>query len=69
MPIIGGSFTAINDRLKHVLELTGLSRSTIYAKLDPKSTQFDPRFPKQIRLGAGSVGWNMAEILVWLNLP
>lgn len=54
-------------RLKQVSERTGLSRSTIYSKLDPDSAQYDPGFPTQIRLGGGAVGWIEAELNTWLE--
>ncbi len=50
-------------RRKQVEARTGLSRSTIYAKMgDPSSG-----FPSAIRLGARSVGWVAAEIEAWLK--
>lgn len=61
-------------RLPEVINKTGLSRSTIYAKLQPSSPHYDPHFPKQIRLGAGGVGgaravaWVEEEIEQWLQL-
>lgn len=54
-------------RLKQVRERTGLSRSTIYGKLDPRSTQYDPSFPRKIRLGSGAVGWVESELNDWLE--
>ena len=54
-------------RLKHVMTRTGLSRSTIYAKLDPGAKQYDPSFPKQVRLGGGAVGWVETELNAWLE--
>ncbi|WP_256666328.1 MULTISPECIES: AlpA family transcriptional regulator [unclassified Pseudomonas] len=54
-------------RLKQVIERTGLSRSTIYGKLDSKSTQYDPNFPTQVPLGNGAVRWVDAEINAWLE--
>lgn len=39
-------------RLKEVQEKTGLSRSTIYNKLNPACKYFDDAFPKPIRLSA-----------------
>ena len=48
---------------------TGLSRSTIYAKLrrNPKRpSDYDPTFPKQVTVGAKAVGWIEAEIEAWL---
>lgn len=53
-------------RLPEVLKRTGLSRSTIYDKLDTKSPRYDPTFPKQRNLGTGSVGWVESEINAWL---
>ncbi len=54
-------------RLKEVILLTGLSRSTIYAKQDPASSQFDPDFPPKIKLGARAVGWLKEDLLTWLD--
>jgi len=54
-------------RLKDVISITGLSRSTIYAKQNSGSSQFDPSFPQKIKLGARAVGWAMQEVEDWLN--
>lgn len=54
-------------RLRDVISITGLSRSTIYDKQNPKSERFDPQFPKKINLGARSVGWFLKDIEAWLN--
>lgn len=54
-------------RLKQVIERTGLSRSTIYRKADPKSKQHDPSFPKRVHLGGLAVGWVESEINHWLE--
>lgn len=57
-------------RLKQVIALTGLSRSAIYDRLDPRSKRHDPHFPKQVKLGTSSnaaVGWREAEILAWIS--
>lgn len=49
---------------------TGLSRSAIYTRLDPKSPQCDPSFPRPVSLGARAVGWYSHEIDEWLaNRP
>ncbi len=55
-------------RMPEVMKRTGLSRSTIYDKLDPKSPRYDETFPKRRTLGAGSVGWVETEIDAWLAL-
>lgn len=48
-------------RRKKVQEITGLSRSSIYAKMSGGS------FPKSISLGERAVGWIEAEVLDWLQ--
>jgi len=48
-------------RLKQVLDITGLSRSTIYAYIS------DGLFPKQIAIGERAVGWTSDDIDQWLN--
>ena len=47
-------------RLPVVMARTGLSRSTIYAKIAAG------KFPKPINLGARAVGWIADEIEAWL---
>ena len=57
-------------RRKQVEARTGLSRSTIYAKLrrNPKRpNDYDPTFPKPVSVGAKAVGWIEAEIEAWLT--
>lgn len=56
-------------RRKQVEARTGLSRSTIYAKLhhNPKRPgDYDPTFPAPISLGAKAVGWVESEVDAWL---
>ncbi|MDR5855508.1 AlpA family transcriptional regulator [Caballeronia sp. LZ062] len=58
-------------RIPDVQKKTGLSRSTIYNKLNPSSKYFDPTFPKPIRLGSGptsSVGLIESEIDAWIEM-
>lgn len=45
----------------HVESITGLSRSSIYAKMD------NGTFPKAIKLSERSVGWIESEVQEWLN--
>ncbi len=52
-------------RRKQVEARTGLSRSTIYAKLrrNPKRpNEFDPTFPRPVSIGPKAVGWLEHEI-------
>lgn len=53
-------------RLKRLKEKTGISGSTIYNKLNPRSKYYDETFPKPIRLGLGAVGWLEAEVDGWV---
>lgn len=56
-------------RRKQVEARTGLSRSSIYAKLrqNPKRpSDYDPTFPKPVSVGAKAVGWIEAEVEAWL---
>lgn len=55
------------QRINDVKEATGLSRSLIYSKLDPKSKAYDSTFPKRVKLGARAVGWDQQEIDAWLQ--
>ena len=48
-------------RLKQVIEITGLSRSTIYAYIS------DGFFPKQIAIGERAVGWLSDDIEQWIQ--
>jgi prophage regulatory protein len=54
-------------RQRKLSERTGLSRSTIYNKLDPNSPMHDPTFPQQVRLSANAVGWLESEVEIWIN--
>lgn len=53
-------------RLKELSQLVGLSRSTIYDRMNPKSKRFDPTFPRPISLGLASVGWSLNEAMDWI---
>ena len=48
-------------RLPEVLARTGLSRSTIYVRLE------QGRFPQPVSLGARAVGWIEAEVDEWMR--
>ena len=54
--------------IKAVIEITALSRSTIYEMMNPKSNYYDSTFPKPVRLTEIRVGWVSQEIYDWLEL-
>jgi len=45
----------------------GLSRSTIYDKINPKSKRYDSSFPRPIRLTGAAVGWLQHEVDAYLS--
>ena len=56
-------------RIPTVKARTGLSRSSIYAKLRPNPRRpgdYDPTVPKPVSVGARAVGWIEAEIEAWI---
>nr|WP_281284254.1 AlpA family phage regulatory protein [Exilibacterium tricleocarpae] len=49
-------------RLKEVMEMTGLSRSTIYLQMSKE------KFPKQVKLaGSRSAGWYEDAVVEWVE--
>ena len=63
--------TALNIlRRKQFEAKIGLGRSTIYARINPKSASYDPDFPQPVALGSGKnppVGWIESEVNSWLE--
>ncbi len=50
-------------RLKTVLARTGLSRSTMYRKID------EGTFPAQVKISIHGVGWRESAINRWIDDP
>lgn len=50
-------------RLNAVLDKTGLSRSTLYRKIE------EGTFPKQITIGARCVAWLESDVDEWMRSP
>ncbi len=53
-------------RLADAKKITGLGRSSIYARLDPQSPYHDPTFPRPIALGERARGWLVKELESWV---
>lgn len=49
-------------RLPEVIEITGLGRSTIYAKVSRGN------FPSPIKLGERAVGWIDSDVYEWISV-
>lgn len=50
-------------RIGTVLQLTGLSRSTLYRKVQRGE------FPKQIKLSERCAGWRQSSVHAWMRNP
>jgi prophage regulatory protein len=50
-------------RIGNVLKLTGLSRSTLYRKVQRGE------FPKQIKLSERCAGWRQSSVHAWMRNP
>jgi Predicted transcriptional regulator len=50
-------------RIKTVLERTGLSRSTLYRKIERGT------FPRQVRISVRCAGWRESAVNGWLKDP
>lgn len=48
-------------RLNKVIEMTGLSRPTVYRLIQ------QGKFPKQVKLGERSVAWLLEEVEQWMK--
>lgn len=53
--------------IKKVIELTALSRSTIYEMMDENSPYYDPTFPKKVKITQNRIGWSAYEIHQWIE--
>lgn len=53
--------------LKEVMQITGLSRATIYNICNEKHKHYDPTFPKQAKFTVGRVGWLAWDIHQWIE--
>jgi prophage regulatory protein len=54
-----------------VSALVGLSRASIYNRINPKSRFHDPQFPRPVPLNGrkkgGAVGWVARDVLKWID--
>jgi predicted DNA-binding transcriptional regulator AlpA len=59
-------------RMDELMTILQISKPTIYRRMDPKHSSYDPRFPKRIRLGfckgdRGAVGWHLRDVEEYLH--
>ncbi|MCW8335418.1 helix-turn-helix transcriptional regulator [Vibrio paucivorans] len=54
-------------RIHELTKITGLSRSSIYDKLNHNSPRYDSAFPRSVPLGPRAVGWLSSEVHAWLD--
>lgn len=59
------------SKLPAVEAMTGLKRSSIYARMNRSAKQYDPYFPHPISLsstgGRGGVAWLTVEVIAWVE--
>lgn len=54
-------------RMNDVIGKLGMSRSTIYERINPASKRYDATFPKPFKLGLSAIGWLEQDIDAWLK--
>lgn len=54
-------------RLRDVIALTGISRSQIYAMMNPSSDAYDPSWPLPLRTNK-MTRWLYHEVIEWLEM-
>ncbi|MGU1716076.1 helix-turn-helix transcriptional regulator [Pseudomonas aeruginosa] len=54
-------------RLRQVQERTGLSRSTIYDRININSPRYDQTFPRPVKIGLSAVGWLEESVNDWIR--
>lgn len=54
-------------RLKELLHILKVSRSTVYLRINPKSKYYDPMFPKTIPLGMKAKGWVLEDVYAYIE--
>lgn len=54
-------------RVWQVQERIGLGRSTIYDRMNVKSSRYDSTFPKPIKLGVAAIGWVESDVSAWIE--
>lgn len=54
-------------RLRQVQDRVGLSRSTIYDRMNSASPRYDSSFPKPMKIGLSAIGWLESSISKWIE--
>ena len=53
-------------RTKEAIARIGLSRSSFYERLNPRSPYFDSSFPSPVQIGQSAMGYREDEIDAWI---
>jgi len=54
-------------RFRELVEMLGISKSSLFDKMNPQSPRYDESFPKRVHIGMKSVGWLEHEIEAWIK--
>ena len=66
-PPVSGVHTPVRIiRMQELIGTIGLSKSTIYNRMDPRSKWYDKNFPLAIKLGKSAIGWRSSDIEMWI---
>lgn len=55
-------------RVSELQKILGLSKSTIYERINPASRWFDPDFPAPFKIGGYAVGWDSRDVRNFIDL-
>ncbi len=55
-------------RLPKLLSILGISRSTVYLKINKSSKYYDKDFPKPIKLGEKAIGWINQDVMEYIEV-
>lgn len=54
-------------KINEVLRMISISRSSHFEKLNRNSKNYDPTYPKPVKLGPRSVGYLEEEVVNWIE--
>jgi prophage regulatory protein len=53
--------------MREVIKKLGISRSSLYEKLSVRSPRYDKDFPRPIKLGKSTIGFDQGAIQRWIQ--
>jgi prophage regulatory protein len=53
--------------IRQISARLGISKSTIYRRLDHKDKLYDPKFPRPLKVGETTTRWIENEVTEWIE--